>query len=79
VTFELGNPEEVVESEIANRATQKDVALTLALAMRCHPTRDWPRMMKAVNTRWPKGRERVLGMAWALHNKWLREASRGVK
>ncbi len=67
----LANPEQVLEDEIAHGATQEDAALTLAFALRDRGQHDWPRMMKAVMGRWPKGRERVLGMAWKRYGEWL--------
>jgi hypothetical protein len=64
----LSDPVSLIEAECANRRmTQRDVALTYALAMRGEdlvPV-DWKRANAAILSRWPKGLERVKRMAWA--------------
>ncbi len=57
--------EQVIENEIAQGATQIDVAKTYALALRSsHPT-DWARVNVAIRNRWPKGLDRVRQLAWS--------------
>ncbi len=61
----LGNMAISVECEIAQGATQKDVADTYALAILDGEATDVPRMNKAIIERWSMaGLERVKAMAW---------------
>lgn len=72
----LADPTGQVERECADPAfTQRDVALTYALAMRDErwvPV-DWARANAAIVKRWPKGLERVKKRAWA-HFNWKQSA-----
>jgi len=64
----LSDPASVIEQECADKAfTQKDVALTYALAIRDEDVVpvDWPRVNAAIRNRWPRGLDRVKKMAWA--------------
>lgn len=63
----LADPTGQIERECADRAmTQKDVALTYALAIRDEDVVpvDWHRANAAIRNRWPKGLERVKKLAW---------------
>jgi hypothetical protein len=68
-TCEIMFPEDVIENEIAQGLTQKQIAQTYALAMRkanCTWTVDWARINKAIIARWSvKGLERIKKLAWS--------------
>lgn len=66
-TVEIMDPEGVIENEIAQGLSQRQIAATYALAMRkpnCRETVDWARINKAILARWPKGLERIKKLAW---------------
>lgn len=64
-TFELVAPEQVIEGEIADGMTQKEIAKTYALAMRVRSSPvDWARINNAIIDRWSRsGLERVKKLA----------------
>jgi len=64
--IELACCEMVIENEIAQGATQKDVALTYAMALASTWPTDWVRVNKAILAKWPKGLKRIKEMAWKL-------------
>ncbi len=64
-TFELAHPELVIENEIAQGCTQKQIAQTYRLAMQSSWPTDWARVNQAILKRWPKGLQRVKEMAWS--------------
>jgi hypothetical protein len=62
--FELAAVETVIENEIKQGCTQKQIAQTYALGMLSSWPTDWKRVNSAILARWPKGLERVKKMAW---------------
>lgn len=64
MTFELAGVESLVEAEIAQGLTQKDLAQTYALAMRSSWPTDWGKVNKMIIDRWSlAGLDRVKKMA----------------
>ena len=63
---EQSSLEQRIEQGIAGGATQAEIAPLLADAIAQQTTVDARRVMRAVNDRWPKGRERILGLAWKI-------------
>lgn len=66
--MEIMCPESVIENEIEQGLTQKQIAQTYALALLkpdCDKTVDWKRINAAIVKRWPKGLERVKKLAWS--------------
>ena len=63
--MELTCVESVIENEIAQGLTQKDIAQTYALGLRSSWPTDWARVNAAILKRWPKGLNRVKEMAWS--------------
>lgn len=57
--------EAVVENEIRQGLSQRQVAQTYALAIRSDWPTDWPRVNAAITARWPKALERIKRMAWS--------------
>lgn len=57
--------EDVIENEIKQGATQRDVAKTYALGLRSSWPTDWKRVNEAIRARWPKGLNRIKEMAWS--------------
>lgn len=56
----------VIENEIAQGLTQRDVAQTYALALRSTAPCDWPAANKAIIDRWSQaGLERIKAAAWS--------------
>ena len=74
--IELCCCESVIENEIAQGLTQKDIALTYAMAMESTWPTDWLRVNKAIQAKWPKGLNRVKEMAWKIREQKRREAAR---
>lgn len=68
MTLELWNVESAIENEIAQGATQRDIASTYGLALRSSYPTDWARVNAAIVARWPKGLARIKEAAWA--GKW---------
>ena len=63
----FADPTGTIERECQMRLiNQKSVALSYALALRDEASVpvDWGRVNAAIRKRWPKGLERVKGMAW---------------
>lgn len=61
--------ERVIEQDIGGGATQKQVALTYAMAMQSHAARawecDWPRINKAILAKWKmSGLEHIKKLAF---------------
>lgn len=65
MSFELACVEAVIENEIAQGCTQRQVAQSYALALRSSWPTDWARVNAAIAKRWPKGLQRVKEMAWS--------------
>ena len=57
--------EDVIENEIAQGCTQRQVAQSYALALQSAWPTDWLRVNLAITKRWPKGLERVKRLAWS--------------
>jgi hypothetical protein len=64
--LELADCETMIENEIEQAATQKDIALSYAMAMCSSWPTDWKRVNAAIAAKWPKGLIRVKEMAWKL-------------
>jgi len=73
--MELTAVEQVIETEIANGLTQKQVALTYALGLLSSWPTDWARVNNAILSRWPKGLNRVKEMAWKLVEEKRKQTS----
>jgi hypothetical protein len=63
--MELMCVESVIENEIAQGCTQRQVAQTYALGLRSTWKTDWKRVNEAILARWPKGLNRIKEMAWS--------------
>lgn len=63
MSFELMAVESVIENEIEQGCTQKQIAQSYALGMRSSWPTDWGRVNRAILARWPKGLERIKKMA----------------
>lgn len=61
--FEIGNVEMVIENEINQGLTQKQIAMTYALAMRSSWPTDWAKVNGLILKKWPKGLQRIKEMA----------------
>jgi len=64
-TIELAEVEWVIENEIKQGCTQRQVAQTYALGIRSSWPTDWKRVNAAIMAKWPKGLERIKKMAWS--------------
>ena len=65
-TMNLCCAELVIENEIEQGCTQKQIAQTYALALRSEEPTDWKRANEAILKRWsPAGLERIKKMAWS--------------
>lgn len=66
LSMQIGAVELVIENEIAQGLTQKQIAQTYALALRSTWPTDWKRVNEAIMKRWsPSGLERIKKMAWS--------------
>lgn len=65
VRIEIGAVELMIEDEINQGLSQKQIAQTYALALRSSWPTDWKRVNEAILARWPKGLERIKRMAWS--------------
>ena len=63
--MEIWDVEWMIENEIKQGCTQKQVAQTYALALRSSYPTDWKRVNSTIEKRWPKGLDRVKSMAWS--------------
>lgn len=64
--FEIAAPELVIENEIKQGCTQKQIAQTYALALRSSWPTDWARINKAIMERWSAaGLKRIKELAWS--------------
>lgn len=63
--FELGDVEGVIENEIKQGCSQRQIAQTYALAIRSSWPTDWQRVNAAILAKWPKGLERIKKLAWS--------------
>jgi hypothetical protein len=64
--WELADVEGVIEREIAQKATQRQVAQSYALGLRSTWPTDWRRVNSMILARWsPAGLERIKRMAWS--------------
>lgn len=61
--FEIACVESVIENEMAQGCTQKQIAQTYALGLRSSWPTDWKRVNAAILKRWPHGLERIKKMA----------------
>lgn len=64
IRFELTCVAEVIENEISQGCTQRQIAQTYALGIRSSWPTDWGRVNRAILAKWPKGLERIKKMAW---------------
>ena len=65
-TVHLMDVEGVIENEIAQGLTQRDVAKTYALGLRSSWPTDWKRVNAAIIKRWSKsGLNRIKQLAWS--------------
>ncbi len=65
-TLEIADVERVIEQEIANKCTQRQIAQTYALGLRSTWPTDWSKVNKIILERWsPAGLERIKKMAWS--------------
>lgn len=64
-TIEIMAVELVIENEIEQGCTQRQISQTYALALRSSWPTDWKRVNAAIVARWPKGLERIKQMAWS--------------
>jgi len=65
MTIEIACVEAVIENEIKQGCTQRQVAQTYALGLRSSWPTDWAKVNALILARWPKGLERVKEMAWS--------------
>lgn len=65
-TMELACVESVIENEINQGCTQKDIAMTYAMGLVSTWPTDWKRVNAMILAKWPKGLARVKAMAWKL-------------
>lgn len=63
--MELACVESVIENEIAQGCTQKQIAQTYHLGLRSTWPTDWARVNNAILAKWPKGLNRIKEMAWS--------------
>ncbi|QDV20666.1 hypothetical protein Pan153_53420 [Gimesia panareensis] len=62
---EICNVESVIENEIKQGLTQKQIAQTYALALRSSYQTDWEKVNKMIVDRWSvSGLTRIKNMAW---------------
>lgn len=61
---ELMMVEDVIENEIKQGCTQKDIAMTYGLGLRSSWPTDWKRVNAAILAKWPKGLDRIKDAAW---------------
>lgn len=64
-TIEIAEVEMVIENEIAQGLSQRQIAQTYALALRSSWKTDWKRVNAAILAKWPKGLERIKKLAWS--------------
>ena len=62
--FEIACVEDVIENEIAQGLSQRQIAQTYALALRSSWPTDWWRVNAAILKRWPKALARIKKIAW---------------
>jgi hypothetical protein len=77
MNISLDTPTRTIINEIeVLKLTQKDVALTYALAIFNSMSEvDWSAVNKSIANRWsPSARERIKKIAWKLVDQWKREA-----
>lgn len=81
VRIELAAVESTIEHDIANGATQAQVAELYAMAIVSSWPTDWRRVNKAIADKWPKGLSRVKQMAWSIIRRHKRcdDISHGAK
>jgi len=63
--IEIACVESVIENEIKQGCTQRQIAQTYALALRSSWPTDWLKVNNLILAKWPKGLERVKNMAWS--------------
>lgn len=72
--MEIACVEWVIGNEIAQGMKQKDIAMTFAMALCVQSYKvDWPRICKAISTKWPKGLNRVKTMGWKILDEKRKE------
>jgi hypothetical protein len=65
-TIEIACVESVIENEIAQGCTQKQIAQTYALGLRSSWPTDWKRVNEAIIKRWSfSGLNRIKNLAWS--------------
>lgn len=57
--------EDVIENEIRQGFTQRQIAQTYALALQSNWPTNWGRVNAAITARWPKGLDRIKKLAWS--------------
>lgn len=64
--FEIAGVEGVIENEIEQKCTQKQIAQTYALALKSSWRTDWKRVNQMIIDRWSvSGLNRIKKMAWS--------------
>ena len=59
----LWDVERLIEREIDAGLSQRQIAMTYALAIRSSYPTDWSRVNRAIVAKWPKGLDRIKKMA----------------
>lgn len=57
--------EEVIENEIRQGCTQRQIAQSYALALQSNWPTNWERVNTAITARWPNSLERIKKLAWS--------------
>jgi len=63
--MEIACVELVIENEIKQGLSQKQIAQTYALALRSSWPTDWAKVNAMILDKWPKGLERIKRLAWS--------------
>lgn len=66
MNMELACCELVIENEIKQGSTQKDIANTYAMALVSSRPTDWARVNAAILEKWPRGLNRIKTWAWKI-------------
>ena len=66
LTIELTCCEMVIENEIEQGCSQKEIANTYAMALVSSWPTDWKRVNEAIAVKWPRGLNRVKTWAWKI-------------
>lgn len=63
--MEIACVEQVIENEIKQGCTQRQIAQTYALGLRSSWPTDWAKVNAMILAKWPKGLTRIKEMAWS--------------